>query len=81
MSKTNIIQVDLRQLTNKELYEISNILQSAKIRQELAVREFDSCVDLLGNRRYEYGKFPTLEQYLNSLPEPQYKDTRNEGGC
>jgi len=74
--KTNILQVDLRTLTNEEFYDLfrrfrlpSSQSSHESMTNELYDRGFKSFggMDLEGEAKY-YGKFPTLEQYLNSLP-------------
>ena len=83
MSKTNPITIDLRKLTNEQLKGLYDTMTSigmdSEFYSELSARGYNSVydLDLVGDD--DYGKYETVQEYVNSFPSPE--DSRGDGGC
>jgi hypothetical protein len=76
MTRNNFITIDLRQLTNIELFELSSIVN---VKSEINVRGFTKVSELAKAHDSWFGFYPTLDEYLATFPQP--KDNRTDGGC
>jgi len=83
--KTNIIQVDLRQLNNRELYATYRFLDAEAAQKEYEIRGFDFSFPFLQGNPDHYGKYPTLDEYLatfdSKVEAQESKPFERNGDC
>lgn len=83
MSKTNPITIDLRKLTNEQLKGLYDTMTSigmdSEFYSELSARGYDSVYDLNLVGDDFFGKYPIVQEYVNSFQSPE--DSRGDGGC
>lgn len=74
---TNILYLDLRQLCNHKLWDLSKIVS---VQSEVTARGFRDIFELAKEPATYYGVYATKEEYLATFPAPL--DIRIEnGGC